>query len=211
MANPEEVIREFGLGDEGVRAWSDSGLQRAAFEDWLTDRVARRPRGNRAQDVYGAEDVHDFAREAILDALALGSGDRLLEIGSGGGLLLRDALRTGASATGIDHSEEMVALARERAPDADVVLGRAEDLPFPDGSFTAFAMSIVFTFFADPARVLGECRRAASPGARLAVYTSSAELRGTPALRRSRLRASAASTTTTSSSRWRRMRASRMP
>lgn len=181
MSSPPEVIRQFGLGDEGVRAWSESGLPPEAFEEWLTDRVARRPTGRRAREVYGAEDVHDFARKAILGALVLTAEDRLLEIGCGGGLLLRDALRAGASATGIDHSEEMVALARERAPDADVVLGRAEDLPFPDGSFTAFAMSIVFTFFADPARVLGECRRAASPGARLAVYTSSAELRGTPA------------------------------
>ena len=44
---------------------------------------------------------HDFARRAILDALALGPEDRLLEIGCGGGLLLRDALAFGASATGI--------------------------------------------------------------------------------------------------------------
>jgi len=71
----------------------------------------------RARDTYGADDVHDFARDPILGTLRLRTGDRLLEVGCGGGLLLRDALAAGASATGLDHSEEMVSLARERAPD----------------------------------------------------------------------------------------------
>ena len=54
-----------------------------AFGRWLTDRVARRPAGARARRVYGAQDVHDFARRAILGALALQPGDRLLGIGCG--------------------------------------------------------------------------------------------------------------------------------
>src|SRR5215212_2219394 len=114
-----ETLRRFGLGDDDRAAWEESRL---AFEDWLTDRVARRPSGGRARDVYGADDVHDFARRAILDALALGPGDRLLDVGCGGGLLLRDATAAGVEVTGLDHSEEMVALACERAPAADVVL-----------------------------------------------------------------------------------------
>ncbi|HEY6016033.1 MAG TPA: class I SAM-dependent methyltransferase, partial [Gaiellaceae bacterium] len=117
----------------------------------------------------------------ILDALALGPDDHLLEIGCGGGLLLRDALASGARATGLDHSQEMVELARGRAPAADVVLARAEELPFEDGAFTAVAMSVVFFFLDDPVRVLRECRRVLRPGGRVAVYTTAPELRGTPA------------------------------
>ena len=120
----EETIRGFGLGDEDVAAWRTSGLTEDAFVDWLTDRVARRPSGLQARQVYGADDVHEFARRAILDALALGSGDHVLDVGCGGGLLLRDALAQGARATGLDHSEDMVALARERAPGSTVVLAR---------------------------------------------------------------------------------------
>jgi hypothetical protein len=63
----------------------------------LTDRVAGRPAGSRARDVYGADGVHEFARCAILEALALEPGDHLLDVGCGGGLLLRDALATGAT------------------------------------------------------------------------------------------------------------------
>jgi ubiquinone/menaquinone biosynthesis C-methylase UbiE len=131
--------------------------------------------------VYGADDVHDFARAAILGALALGPGDRLLDVGCGGGLLLRDALAAGAAATGLDHSEEMVGLAGVRAPGAAVVLGDAEALPFPDAAFTALAMSVVFFFLPRPVDALRECHRVLAPGGRLAVYTTAPELRGTPA------------------------------
>jgi SAM-dependent methyltransferase len=175
------ILQQFGLADDDLAAWQESGLPAAAFEDWLTDRVARRPAGRRAREVYGADDIHDFARRAILDALALGPQDRLLDVGCGGGLLLRDALAAGAAATGLDHSEEMVRLAGERAPGAEVVLGGAERLPFGDASFTAIAMSIVFFFLPDPVAVLRECRRVLAPGGRIAVYTTSPALRGTPA------------------------------
>lgn len=178
----EQTLRELGLDDEDLEAWRECGLPAEMFEDWLTDRVARRPAGSRARAVYGAENAHDFARRAILDALALGTSDHLLELGCGGGLLLREALASGASATGLDHSEEMVELAHERAPGAQVLLADATGhLPFTDGAFSAVAMSIVFFFFDAPVEVLRECRRVVRADGRLAVYTTSPELRGTPA------------------------------
>lgn len=178
---PVETMRSFELPDDEIEAWKASGLGREAFVDWLTDRLARRPSGPRARRVYAQEEMHDFARRAILEALALGPDDRLLELGCGGGLLLRDALETGAAATGLDHSPDMVATAKETASEAEVVLGEAERLPFDDDGFTALAMSIVFMFFDDAVAVLRECRRVLEPGGRLALYTTGPELRGTPA------------------------------
>jgi SAM-dependent methyltransferase len=175
------LVRDFHLGDDDLRAWEEGGQPADAFDDWLTDRVARRPAGRRARDTYGAEEVHDFARRAILSALELRRGDRLLDVGCGGGLLLRDALTSGAAVSGLDHSEEMVTLARGRAPDAEVALGSAERLPFPDASFTALAMSLVFMFLADPLAVLAECRRVLEAEGRIAIYTPSPRLRGTRA------------------------------
>ena len=159
----KDGLATFGLDDADLQAWLASGLEPDAFDDWLIDRVARRPSGDRARAVYGAEDVHDWARRDILDHLRLGPDDRLLDVGCGGGLLLRDAMATGASATGLDHSAAMVALARERAPGANVVEGSADRLPFPDASFSAVSMSVVFFFLDDPAMVLRECRRVLVP------------------------------------------------
>jgi ubiquinone/menaquinone biosynthesis C-methylase UbiE len=175
------MLSDFGLGDDDLADWEASGRSDAEFEDWLTDRVARRPMGARARAVYGAEDVHDFARRDILAALALGPDDRLLDIGCGGGLLLRDAAAAGAAVTGVDHSPDMVELARERAPRATVLVGDANALAFEDGAFTAVSMSVVFFFLDDALGALREARRVLAPGGRIAIYTTSAALRGTGA------------------------------
>jgi SAM-dependent methyltransferase len=179
--SPDALFARFGLGDDDRAAWRSSGLGDERLLDWLVDRVARRPCGARARTVYGADDIHDFARRAILEALDVGAGDRLLDIGCGGGLLLRDAACHGARVTGLDHSPEMVALARDRAPGAEVLAGEAERLPFADAAFTAVSMSVVFQFLEDPLAVLRECRRVLAAGGRLAVYATGPELRGTPA------------------------------
>ena len=181
VSSVADRIRALGLQDEDVESWAASGLPEEALDDWLTDRIARKPGGAHARRVYGADDAHDFARRAILEALRLEPGDRLLDIGCGGGLLLRDATATGADVTGLDHSRDMVDLARDRAPGATIVLGDARHLPFTDGSFTAVSMSVVFFFLDDPIGVLHECRRVLRPTGRLAVYTRAPELRGTPA------------------------------
>src|SRR6266567_3112112 len=101
--------------------------------DRMTDRVARRPHGRQARETYGAADAHSFAWEPVLEALALGPHDRLLDVGCGGGVFLRHAIATtGCDAVGVDHSRDMVRLAGPLA-----VLAEAEQLPFTDGEFTA--------------------------------------------------------------------------
>jgi 2-polyprenyl-3-methyl-5-hydroxy-6-metoxy-1,4-benzoquinol methylase len=104
--------------------------------DRMTDRIARRPHGRAARATYGADDVHSFAWEPVLQALELDPDDRLLDVGCGGGVFLRRALETGCDAVGLDHSRDMVELARATAG-VRVVEGRAEQLPFAEGEFTA--------------------------------------------------------------------------
>ena len=147
----------------------------------MTDRIARRPRGRRARATYGADDAHSFAWEPVLAALALGPGDSLLDVGCGGGVFLRRALQTGCSATGVDHSREMVRLARKTSG-VPIVLAEAERLPFANGEFTAVSSLVAFFFFPEPVRVLRELRRVLDPErGRLAIFTTSPEAKGTPA------------------------------
>lgn len=154
--------------------------------DRVTDRRARRPSGKRAREVYGAPDVHEEMRRAVLAALDPGPDDRLLDVGCGGGVLLRDALATGATAAGVDHSYEMVRLARETNAEAvvggrlEVVQADAASLPFPDESFTKVSMVIVLLFLPDPVAALREVHRVLRPGGRLALCTIPPELKGHP-------------------------------
>ena len=151
--------------------------------DRMTDRIARRPHGRTARRTYGADDAHSFAWEPVLEALQLGSDDVLLDVGCGGGVFLRRALETGCRGVGLDHSREMVRLARRMtAGRARIVHGSAEELPFGDGEFTAISCLIAFFFFHEPVRVLREFRRVLDPArGRVAVYTTAPEMKGTPA------------------------------
>ena len=144
----------------------------------MTDRIARRPHGRKARETYGAPDVHSFAWPPVLDALALGPDDHLLDVGCGGGVFLRHAReQTGCRVTGLDHSRDMVRLAG-----AGAVLGEAEQLPFPDGAFTAVSSVVAFFFFPDPLRVLAEMRRVLDPErGRLVIFTTAPEAKGTEA------------------------------
>src|SRR5512133_495482 len=160
-------------------------LQR--IRDWridrMTDRVARRPHGRKARETYGADDVHSFAWEPVLDALQLTPEDALLDVGCGGGVFLRRALETGCGAVGVDHSQDMVRLARRttdgRAP---IVHASAERLPFEQGSFTAVSSLVAFFFFPDPVAALREFNRVLDgERGRIAVYTTAPEMKGTPA------------------------------
>jgi len=151
--------------------------------DRMTDRVARRPSGRRARAVYGASDVHSFAWEPVLAALQLTPDDVLLDVGCGGGVFLRRALSTGCRAVGLDHSRDMTRLARQiTAGTVPIVQGRAEELPFADGEFTAISCLVAFFFFPDPVAALREFRRVLDrQRGRVAVFTTPPEDRGTPA------------------------------
>jgi len=144
----------------------------------MTDRVARRPHGKRARETYGSPTSHDFAWPLVLDALALGPDDRLLDVGCGGGVFLRHVLDTvGCEVAGVDHSREMVKLSSPLA-----VHGRVEELPFADGEFTAVSCIVAFFFFSDPNLALREMRRVLDPErGRVAVFTTSPEAKGSPA------------------------------
>ena len=149
----------------------------------MADRVARRPSGRRARKIYGADDAHSFLWKPVLAALELGPDDRLLDVGCGGGAFLERALETGCTAAGLDHSLEMVRLARSRLRgSAEIVEADAARIPFADGAFTAVSSLVAFFFFTDPVAVLSEMRRVLDRrSGRAAIMTTAPEAKGTPA------------------------------
>jgi SAM-dependent methyltransferase len=102
--------------------------------------------------------------ESVLEQLPIGEGTRLLDVGCGAGLFLRLAAQRGADVAGIDGDATFVELARERVPNAEVVVGDMETLPHDDECFDVVTGFDAFQLASDPGRALREAARVARPG-----------------------------------------------
>lgn len=105
------------------------------------------------------------ATEALLEGVAITKGSRVLDVACGAGQTTAAAADAGAEATGIDTSEAMVRIARERFPTCRFEVGdmRAP----PSGPWDAIVCRLG-AHHADPAW-LAEAWRVLVPGGRLAI------------------------------------------
>lgn len=108
--------------------------------------------------------------EAIQPLLAsVGPGTRLLDIGTGTGVVAAAAARQlGASVIGVDFSETMLAEARRSVRGVDFRTASADALPFDDGSFDAVVANVVLHHLGRPEAALAEAHRVLLPGGRIA-------------------------------------------
>ena len=89
-------------------------------------------------------------------------------------LALMLAERTGAVVTGIDLTANMLRRGRDRVERRGasrrirLLVGRAEQLPFPDGTFDALTFTYLMRYVADPAATIRELARVVRPGGRIA-------------------------------------------
>jgi SAM-dependent methyltransferase len=112
--------------------------------------------------------------EPMLDAVAAGDGDRLLDVGAGTGVVGRAALkRVGVrgSIVAVDPNEGMLSVAKRLASALDVRRGVAEQLPVEKDEIDCVTCQFALMFFFDARRAVEEMRRVLRPGGRVAVAT----------------------------------------
>jgi SAM-dependent methyltransferase len=105
----------------------------AAAHDW---REAGSAWGHAAEDWSCLfEHYATAAITAIHRRTEVGPGTALLDVACGSGLALVHAAAAGATVDGLDASEPLVEIARDRLPGVDVRLGSMYDLPWPATTF----------------------------------------------------------------------------
>jgi SAM-dependent methyltransferase len=119
------------------------------------------------------EVLTDSVTPLLLEALQLRSGERVLDVGCGGGQATIAASRLvqpGGSALGADISEPLLALARERAAGEEGVTFDSADLQTDQvgaGGFDAVMSQFGVMFFDEPVVAFTNIARHLRPGGRL--------------------------------------------
>jgi SAM-dependent methyltransferase len=115
-------------------------------------------------------EIADRVVELALAACA--SPNRVLDVGSGTGYLLRSLaarLPDAVALSGVDLAPAMVAAATAATDDPRLsfTVGPAEKLPYPDGLFDLAVSTTSFDHWRDQAAGLAECARVLRPGGTL--------------------------------------------
>ncbi len=116
-------------------------------------------------------------RRAVVEGLAPKPGEAVLDIGCGGGHLVRDlahAVGPGGRAVGIEMSPDQLAAAQETCAgleNAALHEGDATALPFDDRTFDAAATIQTFEYIPDVDKALREMARILKPGGRAALVS----------------------------------------
>ena len=117
-------------------------------------------------------------RRETLRTLSLQPGERILDIGSGPGLLVAEMAETvgpSGRVTGLEISDSMLALGRRRCTGPSIrervafVKADAVALPFPDGTFDVAVSTQVYEYVADLKAALAELHRVLRPGGRVLI------------------------------------------
>jgi predicted TPR repeat methyltransferase len=105
---------------------------------------------------------------AMLERLAEPAGKDVVDVGCGGGALVRALSGLGARVVGVEISEEQLApaIAGDDGARARYVVGRAQHLPLGDATadLVVFMRSLHHVPVADMDRALAEARRVVRPG-----------------------------------------------
>jgi SAM-dependent methyltransferase len=106
--------------------------------------------------------------------LAPAQGKDWIDVGCGTGGLSEAILGTAAprSVRGVDPSDGFIAFAKNRVHDDRITFttGRAQDLPFEDGSSDFVVSGLVLNFVTVPAAAVAECARVTRTGGTVAAY-----------------------------------------
>jgi demethylmenaquinone methyltransferase/2-methoxy-6-polyprenyl-1,4-benzoquinol methylase len=148
---------------------ADRGTLPEAQVRAMFDRVAR---GYDLLNSVMTAGLHHKWRRRAVDLAGVGPGDRVLDVATGTGDLaieLATRVAPNGEVIGSDFSENMLALARKKAPEITFEWGNALELRYADDEFAAATVGFGARNFSDLDRALAELTRVVRPGGRVLI------------------------------------------
>ena len=125
-------------------------------------------------EVYVTSDVV-AQRIEFLEAINLGKGERVLDVGTGPGFLaqaIAETVGTSGSVCGVDISESLLDVARSQNKDTtniEFAYGDASHLPYPDEDFDSVVCTQVLEYVPDVDAALSDIYRVLRKGGKIAL------------------------------------------
>ncbi len=107
----------------------------------------------------------------VLKRAKVGNATNYLDVGCGSGMATHLASDLGATVSGIDASDELLTIAKERSQKANFNIGDLEVLPFDDDSFDVVTGFNSFQYAGNPVVALTEARRVTKPNGYVVIVT----------------------------------------
>jgi SAM-dependent methyltransferase len=122
--------------------------------------------------------LNRMTNAAFIDFLALRGDERVLEIGSGLGILAAEvaAACPRGAVTGIEYSPDQLARSPRGVANLSFLEGDAHQLPFGAGEFDVVYCRYLLEHVGDPARVVSEACRVLAAGGRICIQENDISL-----------------------------------
>lgn len=149
-----------------LRSYYGQDQQRCA---WVVDLFDRTALDYERIEGLMAMGSGSWYRRRALSLAGLQAGMQVIDVGTGTGLVAREAARLvgpGGSVLGVDPSAAMLAIARTMAG-VRLAEGRAESIPAPDASADFLCMGYALRHISDLSVAFREFQRVLRPGGRL--------------------------------------------
>ena len=105
-------------------------------------------------------------RKRLVERATPRAGEVFLDVATGTGLVARELRSHGSRVVGIDISPSMLGSVTS-TEGIELVLGRAERLPFRDATFDGLTVTYLLRYVDDPVATMRELRRVVRPGGRV--------------------------------------------
>lgn len=95
----------------------------------------------------------------IIEIYKVDEGIKVLDVGCGSGYSVNYLSERGFDATGIDYSEDMINLGKERYKDINIKVMDANNLDFPENYFDLILFECSLSVMKSPEKILTSCKK----------------------------------------------------